>query len=104
MRVVTPISWNRKSSKKGKEYYATGVKRAPGVIGEKKLVAYDAVSATPRWSYALLGDGESWAGAMSTAGGLIFFGNDSEEFEAVDARSGKSLWKLTSGRLCMLLP
>ena len=82
----------------GKGYYATGVKRVPGGPRQKKLVAYDAVTATPRWSYLLLGDGESWAGAMSTAGGLVFFGNDNEEFEAVDARTGQSLWKFNVGQ------
>ena len=82
----------------GKGYYATGVRRAPGGTHEKKLVAFDAVTATPRWSYSLLGDGESWAGAMSTAGGLVFFGNDNEEFEAVDARTGQSLWKFNVGQ------
>ncbi len=35
---------------------------------------------------------------MSTAGGLVFFGNDSEEFEAVDAGSGQSLWKFNVGQ------
>jgi alcohol dehydrogenase (cytochrome c) len=82
----------------GHEYYATGVKRVPGGSSEKKLVAYDAATATMRWSYALLGDGESWAGAMSTAGGLVFFGNDTEEFEAVDAKSGQSLWRFNMGQ------
>ena len=82
----------------GREYYATGVKSVPGATHEKKLVAYDAATAALRWSYSLMGDGESWAGAMSTAGGLVFFGNDSEEFEAVDARSGRSLWKFNTGQ------
>jgi alcohol dehydrogenase (cytochrome c) len=82
----------------GKEYYATGVKRVPGGEHDKKLVAYDALTATPRWSYALIGDGESWAGAMSTAGGLVFLGNDAQEFEAVDAKSGQSLWKFNVGQ------
>ena len=61
-------------------------------------MAYDVTTGTLRWSYALLGDGESWAGAMSTAGGLVLFGNDSQEFEAVDARSGQSLWKFNVGQ------
>jgi alcohol dehydrogenase (cytochrome c) len=82
----------------GRGYYATGVKHVPGGTREKKLVAYDVTTGTLRWSYALLGDGESWAGAMSTAGGLVLFGNDSQEFEAVDARSGQSLWKFNVGQ------
>jgi alcohol dehydrogenase (cytochrome c) len=82
----------------GRGYYATGVKRPPGETREKKLLAYDAATGTLRWSYALLGEGESWAGAMSTAGGLVFFGNDAEEFEAVDAQTGQSLWRFNMGQ------
>ena len=82
----------------GKEYYATGVKRVPGERHDKKLVAYDMATATLRWSYALLGNADSWAGAMSTSGGLVFFGNDTQDFEAVDARTGQSLWKFSMGQ------
>jgi alcohol dehydrogenase (cytochrome c) len=35
---------------------------------------------------------------MTTAGGLVFFGDDSESFEAVDAKSGKPLWHFTTGQ------
>ena len=35
---------------------------------------------------------------MTTAGGLVFFANDAEAFEAVDARSGKSLWHFNTGQ------
>lgn len=35
---------------------------------------------------------------MTTAGGLVFFGNDSEAFEAVDARTGTSLWHFNTGQ------
>jgi alcohol dehydrogenase (cytochrome c) len=82
----------------GREYYATGVKSVPGGRREKLLLAFDPVSGTPSWRYSLQGNGESWAGAMSTAGGLVFFGNDSEAFEAVDAKTGKSLWQFRTGQ------
>jgi alcohol dehydrogenase (cytochrome c) len=35
---------------------------------------------------------------MTTAGGLVFFGDDSEAFEAVDAQTGKPLWHFTTGQ------
>jgi len=35
---------------------------------------------------------------MSTAGGLVFFANDSEALEAADARTGKSLWHFNTGQ------
>jgi alcohol dehydrogenase (cytochrome c) len=35
---------------------------------------------------------------MTTAGGLVFFGDDAGELEAVDARSGKPLWHFNTGQ------
>jgi alcohol dehydrogenase (cytochrome c) len=35
---------------------------------------------------------------MTTAGGVVFFGNDSEGFEAVDAKAGKPLWRFQTGQ------
>jgi alcohol dehydrogenase (cytochrome c) len=35
---------------------------------------------------------------MATAGGLVFFGNDVEGFEAVDAKTGASLWQFRTGQ------
>jgi alcohol dehydrogenase (cytochrome c) len=84
----------------GHEFYATGVKSAPNVTAQKILLAYDPLAGTERWRYPLEngGDGESWAGAMSTAGGVVFFGNDCDAFEAVDAKTGHSLWQFRIGQ------
>ena len=35
---------------------------------------------------------------MSTAGGLVFFGDDAESLEAVDAQNGKPLWHFNTGQ------
>lgn len=82
----------------GQEFYATGAKHAHGDIAEKILIAFDPHSCKFAWRYPQTGTGESWGGTMTTAGGLVFFGNDSEAFEAVDAESGKSLWHFTTGQ------
>ena len=82
----------------GREFYATGVKQSPGEHGEKILLAYDLETGKFAWRYPQTGSGQSWGGTMTTAGGLVFFGNDSEAFEAVDARSGKSLWHFNTGQ------
>jgi len=36
-------------------------------------------------------------GALSTAGGLVFYGNMKGEFKAVDARAGQVLWQFRTG-------
>ena len=45
----------------------------------------------------MTGPGESWAGTVSTAGGVIFFGDDDGQLVAVDARDGKHLWHFQMG-------
>ena len=35
---------------------------------------------------------------MTTAGGLVFFGDDTESLEAVEARSGRALWHFNTGQ------
>jgi alcohol dehydrogenase (cytochrome c) len=35
---------------------------------------------------------------MTTAGGLVFFGDDAGSFEAVDARTGTPLWHFNTGQ------
>lgn len=82
----------------GREFYATGVKKVPGQHGQKILMAYDMRTGKLAWQYPQVGMGNSWGGTMTTAGGLVFFANDSEAFEAVDARTGKSLWHFNTGQ------
>jgi alcohol dehydrogenase (cytochrome c) len=38
-----------------------------------------------------------WAGTVSTAGGVIFFGDDDGHLVGVDARDGKHLWHYSMG-------
>ncbi|MBV9678091.1 MAG: PQQ-dependent dehydrogenase, methanol/ethanol family [Acidobacteriaceae bacterium] len=82
----------------GRAYYATGTKHAPGKRGQKVLLAYNPESGHCVWRYPQTGEGNSWGGTMATAGGLVFFGNDTEGLEAVDARTGQSLWHFNTGQ------
>ena len=84
--------------KEGKEYYSTGVKRIPGESSEKMLVAYSLDTGAVAWKYPQTGRGHSSGGTMSTAGGLVFFGDDAGSFEAVDAQTGKALWHFNTGQ------
>jgi alcohol dehydrogenase (cytochrome c) len=82
----------------GRAFYATGAKQAPGEHAQKILMAYNPEAGKLVWQYPQTGSGGSWGGTMTTAGGLVFFGNDAEAFEAVDAQSGKSLWHFVTGQ------
>ncbi|HZP61831.1 MAG TPA: PQQ-dependent dehydrogenase, methanol/ethanol family [Terriglobales bacterium] len=82
----------------GKTYYSTGTKRIPGDEGQKILIAFDLGSGSLAWKYPQVGPVHSTGGTMSTAGGLVLFGDDSQSFEAVDASNGKPLWHFNTGQ------
>jgi alcohol dehydrogenase (cytochrome c) len=84
--------------KEGETYYSTGVKRIAGEVSKKILIAYNIGAGTFAWKYPQVGHGHSSGGTMTTAGGLVFFGDDADSFEAADAQSGKSLWHFTTGQ------
>jgi alcohol dehydrogenase (cytochrome c) len=82
----------------GKTFYSTGVKRIPEEIAQKILLAYDLDKQSFAWRYPQVGRARSSGGTMTTAGGLVFFGDDSLSFEAVDAQTGKPLWHFNTGQ------
>jgi alcohol dehydrogenase (cytochrome c) len=82
----------------GKEFYSTGVKHIPGENSQKILLAFNIDTGTLAWKYPQVGAAHSTGGTMTTAGGLLFFGDDAESLEAVDARDGKPLWHFTTGQ------
>jgi alcohol dehydrogenase (cytochrome c) len=82
----------------GRLYYASSTQRPPGERASKVLVAYSVPDGKPVWRYPQAGDGDSWGGTMTTAGGLVFFGDDAQGFEAADARTGHPLWHFNTGQ------
>jgi alcohol dehydrogenase (cytochrome c) len=88
----------------GQTYYSTGVRHSEGDFNQKILLAYALESDKPSWSYVQAGEGHSAGGVLTTASGLVFFGDDAHSFEAVDARSGKSLWHFNTGQTIVASP
>jgi alcohol dehydrogenase (cytochrome c) len=84
--------------KAGQTYYSTGAHRAPGDYNQKILLAFTPGGDKPVWRYPQAGEGRSSGGTMTTAGGLVFFGDDTQSFEAVDAVSGNPLWHFNTGQ------
>ena len=82
----------------GKEFYSTGVKHIRGETSQKILLAFNPASGTFAWKYPQVGGARSTGGTVSTAGGLLFFGDDAQSFEAVDAQNGKPLWHFNTGQ------
>ena len=76
----------------------------PSEPGKFFLRALDPTTGSKRWEYPMTGRAEMWAGAMSTAGGLVFFGDDDGQLVALDAASGKDLWHYFTGQTLTASP
>jgi alcohol dehydrogenase (cytochrome c) len=70
----------------------------PAEPGKFFLRALDPKTGEKRWEYPMTGPALMWAGTMSTAGGLVFFGDDDGQLVALDAESGKNLWHYSMGQ------
>jgi alcohol dehydrogenase (cytochrome c) len=86
------------SFQEGRGYYSTGVKHIPGEPSQKVLIAFNLDAGSIAWKYPQTGAGRSTGGTMTTAGGLVFFGDDAGSLEAAEARTGKPLWHLGTGQ------
>jgi PQQ-dependent dehydrogenase (methanol/ethanol family) len=80
----------------GTPYLGAKVRMKAGPGGNRgAFTAYDPVHAKIVWS-----DPENfpvWSGALVTAGGIAFYGTMDRWFKAVDAKTGKLLWKFRLG-------
>ena len=86
------------SFEEGQGYYSTGARHSPGEGAHKLLLAYDLQTGKFAWKYPQVGTAHSMGGVMSTATGLVFFGDDAQSFEAVDGATGKPLWHFNTGQ------
>lgn len=77
---VKPPSWNPRP--------------IPNEPGQMFLRALDIETGRRVWETPHQGPADSWGGVLSTAGGLVFFGEDSGAFAAADNRDGKVLWQI----------
>jgi hypothetical protein len=82
--------------KAGSGYMGGTWRREPG---QQILRAFDIATGTPRWELSQTGPANSWGGVLSTAGGVVLFGEDGGLFTAVDAKSGKRLWQWPTGQV-----
>jgi alcohol dehydrogenase (cytochrome c) len=77
---VKPPRWNTKP--------------IPMEPGQMFLRALDIETGERKWEVPQIGTADSWGGVLSTAGGLVFFGEDSGSLGAVNAATGKDLWHI----------
>ena len=88
----------------GETFYNTGTSTPPTEESQKILLALSPSDGRTAWSFPQVGQGRSWGGTLTTAGRLLFFGDDSESFEAVDASTGRVLWHFNTGQMMHASP
>jgi alcohol dehydrogenase (cytochrome c) len=77
------------------EYSMGGSSRAGPEPATSALRAIDPFTGDRKWE--LQHGGLSWAGVLSTAGGVVFTGDGRGDFLAADARTGGELWRAPVG-------
>jgi PQQ-dependent dehydrogenase (methanol/ethanol family) len=71
----------------------------PAEPPKKILRAFDIESGKPKWQIPFTGPTQmNYSGVLSTAGGLLFFGDNTGGFNAVDASRGTYVWHFESSR------
>ncbi|MFN2633209.1 MAG: methanol/ethanol family PQQ-dependent dehydrogenase [Thermoanaerobaculia bacterium] len=80
----------------GTPYVGANVKMYAGPGGHRgEFTAWDPIAARPVWK--IKEKFPAWSGALATAGDVVFYGTMEGWFQAVDARSGKLLWRFKCG-------
>jgi alcohol dehydrogenase (cytochrome c) len=95
---------NPKPFAPGETYYGTGTKLPPDEHAQKILLALSVPDGKTVWRYPQVGQGDSWGGTLTTAGGLVFFADDSGSLEAVAAATGRALWHFNTGQTMYASP
>ncbi len=79
----------------GNWYAGGGIAGIPGIEPTGSIKALRADTGAIAWEFKL--KSPPWAGLLSTGGGLVFGGSSEGFFFALDAASGKPLWKFPTG-------
>ena len=86
----TPVTY-----KKGAAYMGAGFTVKPLFDYVGSLRAIDPKSGEVKWEHR--NKAPYWGGVLATAGGLVFIGTPEGYLKALDAETGKELWKFQTG-------
>jgi len=97
------IQSNAPSFAEGRAYYASGIQTA-GENGKAYINAFSLDTLDFAWRSLQFGRNKGWGGVMSTATGLIAFGDDGLNFVIAEGRTGRPLWHFHLGQLVHASP
>jgi alcohol dehydrogenase (cytochrome c) len=82
----------------GKSFYQGTERNSAGDARRKFLRAIDIQTGQITWEIPNIGGTALGSGLMTTAGGLVFYGDGFGAVTAADARNGKILWRFHTGQ------
>ena len=88
-----PMEWAA-----GKGYMGGSFTQAPNEPAQRVLRAIDIQTGKIAWELPQVGPVTSWGGVLSTASGIVIFGEDSGSLMAADAATGKLLWSFQTNQ------
>lgn len=87
----------------GNTYYSTGFRNIDEP-GKAYINAFDLEKLDFAWRELQIGRNKGWGGVMSTATGLVAYGDDGDNFVVLDGQTGKALWHFNVGQLVHASP
>jgi len=88
----------------GKGFMGGSFKQAPDEPAQRVLRAFDIQTGKVVWELPQAGNVDSWGGVLSTASGVVIFGEDDGALMAADARDGTPLWSFPTNVLWKASP
>jgi len=88
----------------GRGFMGGSSRNAPTDPPQRVLRALDLNTGKAVWEYPQIGSGEGRSGTLATAGGLVFFGEDSGALMAADSATGKPLWSFQTSQFLRASP
>jgi alcohol dehydrogenase (cytochrome c) len=88
----------------GRGFMGGSFRQAPNEPAQRLLRAIDIRTGKVAWEIPQSGAVNSWGGVLSTAGRVVFFGDDSGAVAAADAETGRRLWSFQTSQLWKASP
>ena len=88
----------------GREYLGGSERTAPDFKPARILRAIDIGTGKIAWQLPQPGPADSWAGTLTTATGLVIFGEEGGSLMAADATNGAVLWSFPTNQLWKASP
>lgn len=85
-------------------FRGTGGEQIPSEPGRFYLRALEPTTGKRVWQYEMPGPAKMWGGTVSTAGGVLFSGDDDGNLVALDTETGEDLWHFNTGHVLYASP